>query len=76
LNQAPFVENAVFFFPLDDFSSFLKDHRCVGSFLGLQLYSISLSVCLCTSPCCFFCLFVCFVCLFVCFLSQLLCITA
>jgi hypothetical protein len=26
-----------------------SDHRCVGSFLGLQLYSIDLPVCCCTS---------------------------
>jgi hypothetical protein len=26
-----------------------SDHRCVGSFLGLQPYSIGLPVCLCTN---------------------------
>jgi hypothetical protein len=38
---APFVENADIF-PLNGFSSFIKssDHRCVGSFLGLQVLKI------------------------------------
>jgi len=39
--------------PVDGFSSFVKDqvtiHRCVGSFLGLQFYSIDLPACLCTN---------------------------
>jgi hypothetical protein len=58
---APFVENAVFL-PLDGFSSLVEDqvtHRCVGSFLGLQFYSIGLLVCQYTST--------------MQFLSQLLC---
>jgi hypothetical protein len=63
-----FVENAVFF-PLDGFSSLVKDqvdHRCVGSFLGLQFYSIDLPVCCCTSTMQgFFVWLVLFVCLFV-----------
>jgi hypothetical protein len=54
------------FFPLDGFSSLIKDqssdHRCVGSFLGLQFYYIDLPVCSCTST--------------MQFLSQLLCSTA
>ena len=47
---APFVENAVFF-PLDGFSSLVKDQVTIGvwvDFLGLQFYSIDLPVCLCT----------------------------
>jgi hypothetical protein len=39
---APFVDNAVFF-PLDGFSSLVKNHRCVGSILGLQFYSMQLT---------------------------------
>lgn len=39
-----------------------SDHRCVGSFLGLQFYSIDLSVCYCAST--------------MQYLSQLLCSTA
>jgi hypothetical protein len=39
-----------------------SDHRCVGSFLGLQFYSIDLPVCRCTSTMQFFVCFV-FVCL-------------
>ena len=54
------------FFQLDGFNSFVKDqvsdHRCVGSFLDLQFYSIDLPVCRCTST--------------MQFLSQLLCSTA
>jgi hypothetical protein len=50
LNQAPFVENAVFstgwFWLLCQSSS---DHRCVGLFLGLQFYSIYLPACHCTN---------------------------
>jgi len=45
------------FFPLDGFSSFVKrssDHRCVGSFLSLQFYSIDLPVCLYTNTIQFF----------------------
>jgi hypothetical protein len=54
------------FFPLDGFISLVKqrssDHRCVGSFLGLQVYSIDLPVCHCTRT--------------MQFLSQLFCSTA
>ena len=47
-----FVKNAVFFL-LDVFSSFVQissDHRCLGSFLGLQFYSIYLLAYLLTIP--------------------------
>ena len=49
LNQQPFIEKAIFF-PLDVFSSFVKDqvsilYQCVGSFLDLQSYSIDLPAC-------------------------------
>jgi len=46
---APFVENAVFL-PLDGFSSFVEDQVTIhmGSFLGLQFYSIDLPAYICT----------------------------
>jgi hypothetical protein len=40
------------FFPLDGFKipcQRSNDHKCVGSFLGLQFYSIDLPVCRCTN---------------------------
>ena len=48
---APFVEDAAIFFPLDAFTALpiINDHRCVGSFMGLQFYSIDLPVCCWTS---------------------------
>jgi hypothetical protein len=62
---AAFVENTVFFFPLDGFSSLVKDQVTivVGSFIGLQFYTIDLPVCHYTTTMEFF-------------LSQLLCSTA
>jgi len=39
----------LFFFHWMVLAPLSSDHRCVGSFLGLQFYSIDLPVCLCTN---------------------------
>ena len=40
------------------FCQISSDHRCVGSFLGLEFYSIALPVCLCTNTMWFFSLLI------------------
>jgi hypothetical protein len=39
LNQAPFVENAVFFFPLDGFSSYVKDQVTIGIWVHFLVFN-------------------------------------